>query len=1296
MKLGVMVHGRDPIVVDVLLDTGSQHNVLPAWQARAMGWRPPRRGRGDARRTVVAFNGQEVPVLGQLEVLASCDGPPAVRHAPLCFAVVEDAEPLLGVGGLEAMHALAHFGASFSSHTDECLPTGTLGVCAGPRAAARVTSRVAACESGPGGDACAIAAAAPGVPVRDGGVPASPVGPCVESAPCATARVSESVAPPCNGRVSAGERAASAATSTAGAPQRPSAAAAAGVEASHTDSDVQTPVEEARGPSASALGTVAMRQAEPLAGPDVVDDGDDAGDGSWGGALGEPPGGALRDERPHVQQLLSEYADVFSDDLSRASDVAPLRVEMQPAASVVYGRPRPLAHAYWEVVRRELQRWLDDGVVRPSNEPQGAPLVVVNKKADPQTGEPRVRLCVDFTLLNRVMHGLPSLQPTAAEVRQCCAGQRRFALLDLRSGFNQLPVHEGSRHLLTVATPWGVYEFCRVPFGLCTAAQYFQATMMHVLRGLVGVTCHVYIDDIAVWGDSSEQLMGRVRAVLERCRAVGIRLNGKAVIDVPQLKLLGLTVDGEGTCVSDDHLRALREYAVPASSKQLQRFVGFVNYFREFVPRFGELVRPLQDLLVGGRAAFRWAEEHQRAFESLIGAVVSATKLYHFVPGAATRVVTDASDTGVAATLLQQTGSGRWRPLAFASKKLNAQQQRWSTLAKEAYAFVYALQRWRHVLLGRRFVWNTDHRNLLFMQDATDAKVRRWWLVASEYQFTVEHISGPSNAAADALSRCAAASGGPLRQRAAAGAVRECAAAGAVSAVGAAAGVLMGTRAATCAAVRERPTVAPELAAQRREVIEATHGGSAGHMGCRATVRRIIALGKPWPGLRRDVQSFVAACPVCQKTSVRRSPSVAPRVPTMAEERFQVVVLDTCGPLPEVDGCRHVIVIMDVFTRWVELVAVPSTEARFAADALTAWCGRYGVPQAVRTDRGPQFDNQLFNRLCERFGAARQLTYPGRHEANGLVERAIREVRRHLQALMMDTRERRWPMLLPVVQAIMNSARHSSTGVSPAQLVLGGGVDLLRGLLGGALGGAPGGALGDALGSAPGGALGDALGSAPGAAGVSDVGGGDAAEDGAPAVGAAAPEGVLNADFKEYLAGLDRGREQLRRASQAHQQRLIDQQRGDDGEHTEFAVGALVLARDPAAPMRDKMLPRWRGPCQVVRRHNDFYVCRDLGEGREVTRHVTLLKEFDASRTPDPAAVAAADKDMWLVERIVAHRGSPHSRGKMRFRVRWKGFEASDDTWEPWASVRQLAALREYAAAHPSLSWSLGLEKEVV
>ncbi len=341
------------------------------------------------------------------------------------------------------------------------------------------------------------------------------------------------------------------------------------------------------------------------------------------------------------------------------------------------------------------------GIVHRSNSGWSSPLHMVPK------ADGSFRPCGDYRRLNTVteddQYPLPSIQDLTANLARCTV----FSKIDLVKGYHQVPMAESDIPKTAICTPFGLFEYIFMPFGLKNAAQTFQRLMDKLFRHLPFV--FVYLDDILIASKDLSEHMRHLRLVFEILQRAGLQINpAKCTFSVSSLTFFGHNVNSSGISPMEKHVKALTDFPPPSDLKHLQRFLGLINFNRRFLPGIAGTLQPLTDLLRGNPKTLVWSENAAAAFGAAKAALADATSLVHPLPGAVISLATDASDTHISG-VLQQLSAGSWRPLAFFSRKLSPTESKYSTFHRELLAVFATIRHFRFVLEGRPFRILTDH-----------------------------------------------------------------------------------------------------------------------------------------------------------------------------------------------------------------------------------------------------------------------------------------------------------------------------------------------------------------------------------------------------------------------------------------------------------------------------------------------------------------------------------------------------------------------------------------------------------
>jgi len=712
----------------------------------------------------------------------------------------------------------------------------------------------------------------------------------------------------------------------------------------------------------------------------------------------------------------------------------------------------PIASKFWrlegeklEAARKEFASMEAEGIIRRSTSPWASPLHMVPKK------DGSWRPCGDFRRLNLVtepdVYPLPNMLDFADRLHGCTI----FSKIDLRKGYWQIPVRPEDIKKTALATRFGLFEFLRMPFGLRNAGSSFQRMMDRVLAGLPFAYC--YLDDLRIASRDQASHISHVQQVLERLREFGLVLSlEKCQFEVSSFEFLGHQVSAAGARPVHSYVEAVQKRQPPATVRELQVYLGLINFYRRFIPGVASVLLPLTDALKGDRPAserLQWSPEMEAAFQGSKSALAEATWLAHPHPQARLALHVDASASHVGAALHQQEpGTDTWRPLGFFSKKLLPAQTRWSAFDRELLACVSAIRHFRFILEGRSFTILTDHKPLVgALRRTTDPwtpRQCRHLSYLAEFTSDVQHVAGKANVAADALSRppeaaSLAAVGELLAEvvtdlRGIAARQGECPstqAAVQLPSLQVRAWEVQGVQLLCDSSTgRLRPLV-PEV--DRPHVFKAVHG--VAHPGVRAT-RRLLRARFIWPKMNADVARWCAECENCQRAKVVKQHTAAVEPIPIPQRRFSHVHVDIVGPLPVAAcGATYLLTMVDRTTRWVEVAVLKDISASTCSDAfLSTWVARFGVPATVTSDKGAQFTSETWKQLCTRLGVCHVTTTSYHPQSNGMIERVHRQLKDALRARGAGLD---WPSHLPLVLLGLRAAPKEVSGFSSAEAVFG-------------------------------------------------------------------------------------------------------------------------------------------------------------------------------------------------------------------------------------------------------------------
>lgn len=469
-------------------------------------------------------------------------------------------------------------------------------------------------------------------------------------------------------------------------------------------------------------------------------------------------------EQTGVRSLLYKYQSVFSahdGDLGCTNLIShdiPLLDDVP-----VRQRYRRIPPSEYEAVKAHINQLLESQVIRESSSPYASPIVLVRKK------DGSLRMCVDYRPLNGKTRKDAFPLPRIEESLDALSGARWFSTIDLASGYNQVPVLEKDRPKTAFCTPFGLFEFNRMPFGLCNAPSTFQRLMQRMFGDQQGQSLLLYLDDIVIYSSSVEQHLQRLEMVLGRLQKEGLKAKlEKCAFFQQEVGYLGHVISSQGVSTDPKKIEAVANWRRPSQVSELRSFLGFASYYRRFVNGFAKLAGPLHQLVAelagtkprkgsGQALGAAWTPQCEESFEALKSRLVSAPVLAYADFSRPFILEIDASYSGLGAVLSQETDSGI-RPVAYASRGLRPTERNmsnYSSMKLEFLGLKWAMtEKFREYLLGHKCIVFTDNNPLSYLQSSKlGATEHRWAAQLASFDFDIKYWSGRSNRNADALSR---------------------------------------------------------------------------------------------------------------------------------------------------------------------------------------------------------------------------------------------------------------------------------------------------------------------------------------------------------------------------------------------------------------------------------------------------------------------------------------------------------------------------------------------------------------
>lgn len=715
-----------------------------------------------------------------------------------------------------------------------------------------------------------------------------------------------------------------------------------------------------------------------------------------------------------VKRILSLNVDRYSDlfqGLGKLPGKYCIVVDKSAQPSVCPVRKIPIGVR--DKLLLELVRMENMGVIRKVSHPTPwVNAIVVAAKKDGT-----IRVCLDPRPLNCVVRRAHYPLPTLTEIATKLEGAQYFSKLDARSGFWMVQLDDASADLCTFGTPFGRYQFLRLPYGINCASEVFHSKIRQILEDLDGVDS--FIDDVIIWGSNKSQHDERLKKLLDRAREVGIKFNEeKCEFQVRKVSYLGHVFSAKGMSIDRSKVKAVEDMPVPKDRPSLERFLGMINYLSKFIANYSELALPLRNLLKKD-TEWVWEAAQESAVRALQRAVCAAPVLALYSAREPVLLSVDASSRALGAVLLQAG-----RPVEFASATLTDTQCRYAQIEKELLAIVYGLERFHQYVYGRCDVTvESDHKPLeaLFKKplDSIPARLQRMMLRIQGYEFSVVYKPGKYMYVADALSRAAlpelltdkvseeveeqscflienvrfSASKVDLIKDAMISDV-ECQLLiryiqkgwpdnkyevderirGQWSyrdSFGFVGGIIF----------KDNLVYIPKCV--RTEMLNRLHDGHMGIDRCKRHAREVMF----WPGMSRDVEAMVRRCRACAERAARppREPLMPHHIPPLPWTKVGSDIFQYGG--------KYFLILVDYFSNFIEVNPLTNIGTRAVVTAMKDQFARHGVPQKLVTDNGPAYASKEFCEFSKMWDFEHITSSPNYAQSNGQSERSVQTIK---------------------------------------------------------------------------------------------------------------------------------------------------------------------------------------------------------------------------------------------------------------------------------------------------------------
>lgn len=739
--------------------------------------------------------------------------------------------------------------------------------------------------------------------------------------------------------------------------------------------------------------------------------------------------------------LINEFSKfLISGTAATTVNTGSMSIKLNNATPVNY-RPYRLSLPEILKVRQIIQELLDKKIIRESESEYASPILLVKKKDGSD------RMCVDYRKLNEITVKDRFPLPLIDDQIDRLGKHKFFTSLDMATGFHQIPMDEEAIPLTGFVTPEGHYEYLKMPYGLANAPVVYQRIMSKTLRRQLesGKTL-VYIDDVLILSNTVDEGLTYLRDVLQTLADAGFSINLKKCSFLStEIEYLGRTISQGQVRPSELKVKALVEAPNPKTVKQVRQFLGLASYFRRYIPNFAARSTPITKLTKKG-ALFVWGSEQEEARQEIIAHLTSEPVLAIYDPSLPIEVHTDASSIGYGAVLLQVHGNGHKRAVGYFSKRTQGAEPRYHSYELETLAVVRALQHYRHYLVGVHFKVVTDCNALKSTQQKKDLlpRVARWWMYLQDFDFALEYRKGSSMSHADYLSRnpvnvC------EVRKQQNWARIAQAADEETQQLIQKLTdGQLDSNRYVhkndllfyKYSPIGEEPRFLCYVPKGHRLSLLRIFHDEHDHLGADKTLE-LIRKHFWFPSLKSFVQKYIGHCLIC--LTHKKAPR-APRQPIHSWEKpcapFEIVHIDALGPLPQSNGYRYVLIVIDSFSKFCLLYPMFGQDAIELKRLVTNVISLFGTPKLIVADRGRMFQSSDFTKFISELGIDLHLITPEMHHSNGQVERYCRTLLNMIR-IQCNHRQDEWADMMWRSQLILNITKQKTTQLSPLNLLVG-------------------------------------------------------------------------------------------------------------------------------------------------------------------------------------------------------------------------------------------------------------------
>jgi transposase InsO family protein len=726
---------------------------------------------------------------------------------------------------------------------------------------------------------------------------------------------------------------------------------------------------------------------------------------------------------PVIPREYKEFAKLFEEELG--PDALPKHqpwdheIKLEPGKEPGFQPIYKLSEKELEALRKYIDKMIKKGFIRRSESPAGFPVLFVPKK----NGD--LRPCIDYRKLNEITVKNRYPLPNIGELRDRLAHAEIFTALDLRGAYNLIRIKEGEEWKTAFRTRYGHFEYLVMPFGLTNAPATCQELINNVLREHLDIFVIAYLDDILIYSQNEKEHKEHVRTILTLLQQHSLLVDpDKCNWHQEEVEFLGCIVGKNGVKMSPDKIQVVKDWPTPKTVKEIQSFLGFVNFNRQFIQNFSKVAIPLTELTKKD-TPFEWTKKQDEAFETLKNACIEPPVLASFRSGEPLRFETDASDLAIGMCAKQER-DGKWHPIAYHSRKFTSAEENYDVHDKELLAIVVALEHWRvYAESCSDLVIFSDHKNLVNFTTTKTLNRRqvRWSEQLGQHKFKIVYTPGKDNGRADALSRRSDIAGTKEIVKNAILKINEDGSIGPTHTIN-----------------NLTMMIGIEVPEELQEAIIRQHHDDPvhGHPGIARTME-LIQRNYQFKNMKDKIASYIKKCADCQKNKHSTHAQYGESQPMeLPSEPWTDISMDFVTGLPlsedPATGLLYdsILVMVDRFTKYAEMIPFRRdyTAVQLAHVIKDRLIRYHGIPKTIVSDRDKLFTSNYWATLMAEIGTKRKLSTAYHPQTDGQTERTNRTMKTYLK-IYSNTSQNNWVSLLAMAQLSYNNKLSEATGQTP-------------------------------------------------------------------------------------------------------------------------------------------------------------------------------------------------------------------------------------------------------------------------